>query len=935
MKKILLSLLLTFVLVFGLASCGKDNGPQQEEIKFPELELSDYKAYVQNDLAFDFEKLGNANQFAAGVYANAQTAFNNGKAAINAATDINGVKAAYKAAKQAILDAIPSADGLYDFSGLTQAEKTDLTAIIEKYIVATGLTGITLYESGSYVMYNERVTLGTETYIPSYGFGVLAEGGINGPLANETNEAWKEYYHTYETSDPATVNYWNDKGAQVGDLFGYLGGSLFETFMADTKDAYEWVGGLSKDDRPIQVGSSGQLWKVRIKTGADGVKYNTNSTLRADWNGTDLQAQDYITTYQIVLNQHNGLYRGAEAATASGTRLLGIDNYYEMTKDSEGLIDQEAWDATAGRYFKVYQATEEKHKDDEIVGEWYLQWAYNQPVTAFYSMYYIAGSLFTPMPLEFVEEVGLTNLWGFNEDKTETPVDNSLSLGAYTLESWESDKAIVWKKNPYYYYATEKYSIKGIHEVILAGIKDDEDLAVKEFLAGNLDAASLTQNYLKQYKTDPRTRRAVAGSNFKINANTADQATWEHYFGTSGVVAQTAEADYWDLKPVMSNLHFYKALSYALDRNAIADAHGSVPSVSYLGSVYMADAENGISYNTTAQHAEAIKQLTDQTNEGYSLELARDYFRIAIAELEAEGKLTRGTRNNPTVITLQVAWMYPNQEETYHAEVKQMFESAFNHDSVHGGCYELNLEFWAGDVWSDVYYKKLMLGQFDLGFGSISGNSYNILDYLTVLSANQTISGGFTLNWGPNTNDPNQDILVFKGVKWSFDALISAANAASFVDNGKLSEQTAFDVVQGEGKLNEDGSADVSITLKENIEGLDLSFDDLVGFGEEGGTGDYNEDSVLEFDGEDNVTNVDVVNNEDGSVTYNIHISAENVTLWTETYFRSGHEGDLGLDVYVSMNVIEQNGQSFDFNPESGYWGTFWFHLFDVEADAE
>jgi len=908
MKK-LFGLLLTLVAVFALFACG-DKGKKEDS--FEALKLEDYKSYVNADLAFDFSKLGSSDQFADGVYANATKAFNDGKAAINAASDIKGVQAAYSAAKKAIIDAIPNANGAYDFTGLSIDEKTKLTGIIEKYIVATGLTGITLYESGAYQMFNERVTLGTENYIPSYGFGTLAEGSINGPLATESNDAWKEYYHTYETSDPATANYWNDKGAQVGDIFGYFGGSLFETFMSDTKDSYKWVGSLSKDDRPLPVGTDGKTWRVRIRTGADGLKYTTNSKIasRAEYNNRPVEAEDYITPYKVLLTQHNGLYRGGESAKTTGCKIVGIAEYYDKTKDTTDLYDDALWNQYVGDNLKVYEEN----------GEWYFQWTNTVATNAFYAMYYIASVLYSPIPEDFIDLVTLDYMWGYNEDKSETPVDNSLALGAYALEAWETDKAIVFKKNPNYVFASTKYSIKGIHEAVLSGISTDEDLAVKEFLAGKLDAAALTQNYLKQYKNDPKTRRAIAGSNFKINANTCDLATWESYFGPEGSVAQTAKADYWDLKPVMSNPHFYRALGYALDRVAIADAHGSVPSVSYLGSAYMADAENGVSYNSTTAHANAIKQLTDQTVEGYSLQLAREYFKVAMAELEAAGLYTPGTKEKPTVITIQIAWMYPNQEDTYHAEVKEMLEKAFNDESVHGGRYKLDVQFWAGEDWSDVYYKKLMLGQFDLGFGSISGNSYNILDYFEVLSGDQDISGGFTLNWGPNTGDPNFDLLVFKGVKWSFDALISAANSLTIVNDGKLAPAYTFEESSENVKMNADGSAEVEFTVTPSA-GLQAEVLDVVGFGYAGGVQaneNYDEASVIAEDG----SNLVVTEAEDGKLTVKVTLSAADFEKWTQTNFVEANT--LALDLYLNVSGLV-DGEEADFSPAKNYAGSLYY----------
>src|SRR5699024_3096502 len=96
-------------------------------------------------------------------------------------------------------------------------------------------------------------------------------------------------------------------------------------------------------------------------------------------------------------------------------------------------------------------------------------------------------------------------------------------------------------------------------------------------------------------------------------------------------------------------------------------------------------------------------------------------------------------------------------------------------DSVSGGKYKLDVVFEVGPTWDYVYYDKMMLGQFDIGFGSISGNPLDPLAFMNVLSSDPAISGSFTLNWGTDTNDPNAEILVYNGMRWSFDALYKAA----------------------------------------------------------------------------------------------------------------------------------------------------------------
>ena len=129
---------------------------------------------------------------------------------------------------------------------------------------------------------------------------------------------------------------------------------------------------------------------------------------------------------------------------------------------------------------------------------------------------------------------------------------------------------------------------------------------------------------------------------------------------------------------------------------------------------------------------------------------------------------------------------------------------------VSGGKYKLSVNFWVGNMWSDVYYNKMMIGQFDIGFGSISGNPLDPLGFMEVLSSDPVISGSFTLNWGTDTNNPESDILVYDGMRWSYDALFRAATSAGVVAEGACSP--AVEVVGSDFEQDADSTV-ATITI--------------------------------------------------------------------------------------------------------------------------
>ena len=747
------------------------------------MEREDFRAYTAHDLEQVFEAI--EDQLEDAEYNTVKGIVDDGLEAINVAQTVDEVEKAYNDAFVGIVNAIPTADGLYTYKKESNAERTSILGILEQFAVAKGITGISLFENGSYVMYNDRVTLGTENYIVGYGFGTLPEGSINADLEAETNDAWKRYWHTFESSDPGTLNYLNDQGSQVGDLYGYIGASFVTNFMNATKDGYDWVPELAKEKpQPVNDDDGDGMcttWRMEVKTGADGLKYKTGSEMadRQAFDGREVALEDYETPFKLLLTQSNQLYRGSEMANKTDSSVIaGAKEFFDGTLDG---FKADLWENVG---IKTYEENGKNYFEFTFVGE----------QTQFYAMYYISSTLYMPVPQDFIDLVTVKNYLGFSADGKQSPVDNSLSLGAYYLERYDSDQQIVYAKNPYYIFADTKYSIPGVYVKIFPAAESDATAAIKEFLAGHFDSASIPQDYLDDYKNDPRTRSTTGDSNFKLNVNACDEETWEYLFGVDGVVTQTPKSDYWTVKPCLGNAHFRQAMSLAINRAQFADARGSIGSVDYLSSNYMSDPENGLSYATTDAHKRAVAQLLEDTDGfGYSLELSREYFRMALTELEKSGAYKPGTKDAPTEIDIEIAWMRPTQEEQYHKEIKDYIEQAFNDDSVCGGVYKLNVNFWVGTDWSDVYYNKMMVGQFDLGFGSISGNSLDPIGFVSVLSSDQEISGSFTLNWGVDTNDPDVYPLVYDGMRWSFDALYNAANGQTIAKEGKNEKVLTFE----------------------------------------------------------------------------------------------------------------------------------------------
>ncbi|MCM1130239.1 MAG: ABC transporter substrate-binding protein [Roseburia sp.] len=867
--------------VVSLASCGK-KAPNFVDFEVP-TDASEFKKYALLELNDSKDACRPDTLDAATQSALSEVYQKYGKKISDAANDDYAkIYSLTKEAKTEMYNTIPYANGLISYAKESNAVKTDILGALEKYAVENGITGLTLYENGNYSMYNERITLGTENYISGYGFGTLAEGDITADLASEENSAWKRYYHTLEQEDPGTANYLNSDNSLVSDYYGYIGASFFTTFMNETKDGYDWVPELANElPTAVNPDESGMAtkWKFPVKVGTE-LKYNTLSTdpSRSAFNNREVKLEDYETAFKLLLTKKNGYFRGSELAAqkAGSGQLVGAKAYYDASENGYNATE---WEKVG---IKTYVED----------GQSWFEYEFTTAYAPFYAMYYINSSLYMPVPQEFLDLVTPEFYLGYNNSGTLSPVDNSLSLGAYTLERWDADQQVVYKKNPNYVYANEKYKVPGIHLRIFPASASDRNAAFREFLAGHIDGCGIPMDYLDEYKSDPRTRTTLGDSNFKLNINACSQETWVELFGVNGLVTQTPESKYWQCEPALSNPYFVKALSLSLNRKEYAENRGVVASCSYLSSNYMSDPENGLSYSVTDAHKDAILSLTEGTDGfGYNLQQAREYFKLALTQLELDGKYTPGTKENPTVISLEIAWMRPSQEESSHNDVAKYFMDAFNDDSVSDGKYRLEITFWASATSNlDVYYEKLMPGQYDLGFGSISGNSLNPLDFVSVLSSDQSISGNFTLNWGQNTNDPDSNILVYDGVRWSYDALWTAGMSTALVIDGALSPIVSPKIVTH--TKNADGSYSVSIEVAVlSGDGYSAELTDVVLFWADYETAaDYFEESILDL----------CTKTTDGNKTiYTFIIPAAKV----EEY-----KGNIGYDIYYNslINGVEE-----------------------------
>ena len=797
------------------------------------------------------------------------------------------------------------ANGYLDYSQRRGIERADILGQLEKYAVDNKLTGIPFMGNAGYVMYADGVVKGTNTYIPGYGFGILAEGRITADLTGQDiTPAYARYYHTYETSDPQKINMMNDKGSVVSSLQGYTTAAYWDTQMNEDKDGYIWVGDLAKVDRPIAIDpdeeGASTTFKFPVKVGSE-LKYsiNTNVERLNKYDGQEVKLEDYITPYQIYYTQAYGLKRSAENLK-NASSIAGAQEYYNASKAG---FNADAWKNIG---IKAYV--------DETDGKSYLEFTFKGKFTPFFAMYNLASGMFAPVPQQFVLDCGGANntdlktgvlAWGTSSsDGKEGPADHWLSTGPYMIEAWNDQQNIVFKKNPRY-ADRGRYQIAGVHVNILKAAASDPNAAFREFLDHKLTSAGIPTDYLAEYRNDPRATMTGNSSIFKLNVNTCTAERWEELFGVNGSVRTTAKSDYWEVEPAMAIPEFLDGINYSINRKEFANKVGRGVGYEFFAENYLIDPENGVYYNDTEQHKEAIANFVEGTDgTGYSLELAKASFRTAAEKLIENGDYSAGD-----TVHVEIAWMEESDETDYGGPIKEYIENAFNNS---GAELTLAIDLWHGAQWDDVYYKKMMVGQFDIGFGSISGNSYDPLNFLEVLKSDN--SSQMTLNWGPDTNEVDGTI-NYDGKIWSFDALWTAADHGAIVGDGAI---VPFVEVLGiQVQRLEDGSMVVYLAA------LEREFDEKnYGFVygiclyacTQSDYSDYDELYVLITD-EDQWEFVEDETLPTGGY-YKITFTAAQIATWLETY----PPEDLytqGIDVYYAYSM---NGSDLALS----FLGTYW-----------
>ncbi len=689
-----------------------------------------------------------------------------------------------------------AATGNFDYSQEDYETRAGALYALEKYALDNFTAGIPLYDDASYEQFSDRVTLPSTTYLTNYGFGT-AYGKIdpdgrmyNAPI-NESKPEWRSYFHGYTTVDSGTFNGWDSNGSDVSDRMSMIASGYFGVKANASNTDYSWVGSLSTTDAPIMLDGwndeqhhggnpvqnpgedeTSQYWRVKVHFG-EGYTYRTaeSSKWKSKYDGRQVALEDYLTPFKAMLN----------------ARLL---RYADMVSDASGF--QGAMEYVYNTELQSGAWEESGVKIQINVAEGAIDFGFIQPQSAAYARTALSSMFYSPVPEQFLLDIGNNNFstgaknYGTRSNTTNnTCFDNILVFGPYIPEYWEDQVRIVYKANDTY-YEKDLYFYDGYTEDIFTG-SDADTLAYQAFLNNQLDEVSIPVDMLEDHRNDENVLRTEGSTIIKLNINSTTEEQWEAFFGENGSVTTTAENNYWDVKPIMSNQNFLEGFYYAMNRQELADLAGKNPAVGYLSKAYMIDPAGKESYRDSIYGKSAVwyRQQYAGNEQAYSRALAEAYFDAAGTQLLAEGSY----RNGDT-IEITGFFRYQTTIDNLGDYIKSYLQDAWNAVNVgkNGKNLALKVKLLVGGTTYNDTYTRMDQGQFDFAEGAISGNVLNPLDFMNTCSSTVALNQGFNLNWGDPTNVVNEtNPVVFDGKIWSYDALWSASQGWTMVDQGVTS----------------------------------------------------------------------------------------------------------------------------------------------------
>lgn len=270
---------------------------------------------------------------------------------------------------------------------------------------------------------------------------------------------------------------------------------------------------------------------------------------------------------------------------------------------------------------------------------------------------------------------------------------------------------------------------------------------------------------------------------------TPDATTWRlniNALGTKEKQQAQFPGSAYTPEPLLSYKDARKALFYVLDRKELQQ--NWVPTsgigITYFSDAYYVDAESGVPYRSSDQ-GKAVAAEFGEATWGYNKDLALTHFRAGVAQAIADGHYEKGTALKHTEIRLEVRFMQLSTSTATKLRadfVKQAFEQLVDNTNFVKVVVDI-----VDTPFPGIYYDHQMTGDYDIAIGGISGSALDASSFLDVFASDNR--GGFTLNWGFDTSIPEIPVTwtdngVEKTGIFSYNAIHAALNGKATIEDG-------------------------------------------------------------------------------------------------------------------------------------------------------
>ena len=648
---------------------------------------------------------------------------------------------------------VPYADGTYNFKFADEETRNTFFGAAERYLMDTVKGGVPLFSNSGYTMYNtDRMDLPVDEAVPVLNWaptfadfteddeGLQIEPGVQGEPGNYT-------YRTALQNSPSTMHQWEYEDADSADMITLFQDSLYYFDLNDDADSWEVQPGLADGDPEGQDLSenefgrdTGYVFEIPIREDLEWGYHEDTDTSGFPDGHEEITAHDFEDTYKKAMDEEwFRAWSGGGNFDNPAQRILNSREY------REGEVE---WDEVG----------------IEAIDDYTLELEFEVEMDDWRVQYWLTSFVLSPINLdvyEWAEEDG--GAYG-------TQPEYVAAHGPFVLDYWEDDVVLRFSENENFHDPDRHDFTHRIVRVI-----DGNDVRFQEFLEGNLDAAAVPGESYEDYSDHEQIHFIPGATTFRLMINGTQTP--------EGQEEQFPGSDYTP-EPILGYDSFKQALYFGLDREYLARdvMITSTPNMYLFSEAYVVDpAGSGLAFRNTPEGETVGEGLSPDTY-GYNLDLARDLVEDAIEEAVADGFYEEGD-----TIEMDVFFFSGSAtQEQMGAYIAEQINDEFGHEG-----YDIDFDVTAtSQDFPAIYFDYMMVGEFDLSIGGISGSTLDAASFLDVFSSDNR--GGFTLNFGIDTSQPDIEVTYeMDGEEvtelWSFDGIFEALVGEVEMVNGRES----------------------------------------------------------------------------------------------------------------------------------------------------